>query len=117
MQEDVEELRSHLVRMVLDRDFQFSRQESDMCDSIPTGCLLDVEMGDCQLPVAETLMGNFHILFWDMKGERQKDWAVKLQKYSQGQEAMGRTMWLWNWLCMLRNWAPSGLVSRPPLPR
>ena len=36
-------------------------------------------------------MGNFHKLFWDMKGERQKDWAVKLQKYSQGQEAMGRT--------------------------
>lgn len=36
-------------------------------------------------------MGNFYILFWDMKGERQKDWAVKLQKYSQGQEAMGRT--------------------------
>ena len=30
MQEDVEELRSHLVRMVLDRDFQLSRQESDM---------------------------------------------------------------------------------------
>ena len=45
MQEDVEELHSHLVRMVLDRDFQFSRQDSDMCDSILTRCLLDVEMG------------------------------------------------------------------------
>lgn len=91
LQKDVEEMRSHLVQMVLDREFQLSLQESAVCDSIPTGCLLHVAMGDCRLPVAETLLAHFHLLSWDMKCERQRDWAVKLQKCSQDQEAVGRT--------------------------
>lgn len=54
--------RSNLERLVLDKDFQLSPQETVFCESDPMGPLFKCACGDASLQVATALMQRFHIL-------------------------------------------------------
>lgn len=63
---------------------------SDLCAEIPTGYLLCVIVWDCRLSVANTLIANFNVFAWDMKGEMKRDWGLKMQQFAENQAAVNR---------------------------
>ena len=91
VKKDLGELHSRLERLVLDKDFQLSPEELAICDSVQTGPVFRVLLGDCRLATVEALFTNLNVLSWDIKRESQKDWAVKLQEFASSEAEKGRT--------------------------
>jgi len=59
---ELKQRRTSLERITKDKHFRLSPEDSALCESLPTGSLFRLVLGDCQLEVAKTLLANCHLL-------------------------------------------------------
>lgn len=90
MKQDLAEVRSRLERLILDKNFQLSPQDTQICSSVPAGPFMCFIVGDCRLPVVEAVMGNFHLLNWNANREEPRNWGAQVKKFAKDQADTGK---------------------------
>ena len=62
VKQQLRQVRDNLVRLVEDRDFELTIDDTAVCENAQTGSLFRIVLRDCRLRMAETLMTDFYIL-------------------------------------------------------
>lgn len=58
----LDQLRITLENLTLEKQYQLSLADSALCGEVPAGSMFRLVLGDCVLPVAESLMSSFYLL-------------------------------------------------------
>lgn len=91
---ELKQRRTSLERMTKDKHFRLNPEDSALCESLPTGSLFRLVLGDCQLEVAKTLLAHCHILppvgVTHIEPARRRGSMRSLVTFAQEQADQGR---------------------------